>query len=293
VAVSSGAAALQLSLAALDIGPGDEVLVPAHTAVPTAAAVCAVGAVPVLVDVERSTGTLDVEAAAAAITDRTRAVIPVDLYGRPSAWPDLGLAVVEDAAQAHGAIRGCRGATVAYSFYPTKNLGGIGDGGAIVSDDVDLVARLRRLRVHGMTALYVHTEISQNFRMSEIEAAWLSMTLPDLAAGNARRRAIAAHYRQAAPQLWWPEDHPSHAMHLCVLRVPDRDDFRNRLARAGVATGVHYPLAITEQIAYRHFTRAHCPEAEAWAAECVSLPCFPEMTDAEVDLVATALAGQP
>ncbi len=292
VGTASGAAALQLALVALGIGPGDEVIVPALTAVPTASAVCATGAVPVPVDVDAVTGTIDPAAAAAACTRRTRAVIPVHLYGRPADIPDLGVPVVEDAAQAHGAlVPGSGSAATAYSFYPTKNLGGVGDGGAVVTDDDELAARLRRLRVHGMTEQYVHVEISQNFRMSEIEAAWLRLVLPSLEAGNARRRAIAAAYRAAAPHLRWQAGHDRHVVHLCVVRVPDRNRFRRALADRGVATAVHYPLALTQQPAYRGFARQACPVAEAWAAECVSLPCFPELTDTEVDRVCTALAA--
>ena len=289
VGLGSGAGALQLGLAALGVGPGDEVIVPAFTAVPTASAVCAVGAVPVPVDVEPDTGALDTGAARAAVTDRTRAVVPVHLYGRPGAVADVGVAVLEDAAQAHGALDGITGRAAVYSFYPTKNMGGIGDGGVLVTDDDDIAATVRRRRVHGMTEQYVHTEISQNFRLSELEAAWLRLLLPELPAANRRRAEIARVYRAAAPGLCWPADHPRHVYHLCVVRVPDRERFRARLADAGVATAVHYPRALTQQPAYREFTRCPCPEAEAWAATCVTLPCFPELTDDEVATVGAAL----
>jgi dTDP-3-amino-3,4,6-trideoxy-alpha-D-glucose transaminase len=292
IGVSSGASALQLALTALDVGPGDEVIVPAFTAVPTAAAVCAVGAVPIPVDVGRGTATIDPDAARAALGPNTAAVISVHLYGRPAAALSVGRPVIDDAAQAHGALSAPTGVMSAYSFYPTKNLGGIGDGGAIVTDNVDIASRLRRLRVHGMTEQYLHTEISQNFRMSELEAAWLALTLPDLAAGTARRRAIAAHYRDAAPSLQWQDDDPRHVYHLCVLRAPEREVFRTRLARRGVDTAVHYPRALTQQPAYETFRREGCPEAEQWAAQCVSVPVFPELTDAEVELVAAALAAE-
>jgi dTDP-4-amino-4,6-dideoxygalactose transaminase len=289
VAVASGAGALQLGLVALGVRPGDEVIVPAFTAVPTASAVCAIGAIPVPVDVEPATGALDVDAARAALTARTAAVVPVHLYGRPAAVPDLGVPVLEDAAQAHGALDGISGRAAIYSFYPTKNLGGIGDGGVLVTDDDDVAALARRLRVHGMSQQYVHTEISQNFRMSELEAAWLRLALPGLPAANARRRQVALAYRAAAPGLCWPADHPRHVYHLCVARVPRRDDVRARLAASGVATAVHYPMALTQQPAYRAFVRCPCPEAEAWAASCVTLPCFPELTDDEINTVRTAL----
>ena len=213
---------------------------------------------------------------------------------------ELDLAIVEDAAQAHGALRRESGhdgaprhpsAAAIYSFYPTKNLGGIGDGGAVVTDNAELAALLRRLRAHGMSAQYVHTEVSQNFRMSELEASWLSLMLADLDAGNARRREIADAYRDAAPELRWHAGHPDHVYHLAVARVPDRDAFRGALAERDVATAVHYPLAITQQPAYAHLTRVPCPRAEAWAAECVTLPCFPELTDGEVAQVCDALTA--
>jgi dTDP-3-amino-3,4,6-trideoxy-alpha-D-glucose transaminase len=260
VAVASGATALQLTLRALGVGPGDEVIVPAFTAVPTASAVAALGATPVLVDVEAATANLDARLVDAARTARTRAVVVVHLYGRPATLPDTDLPIVEDAAQAQGALcHDGRSAAVAYSFYPTKNLGGIGDGGAVVSTDRDLIDRVARLRTHGMTAQYVHDEVSQNFRLSEIEAAWLRLG-------------------------------PRHAYHLCVARFADRDTARARLAELGVGTAVHYPLAVNQQPAYRCLSRTAYPQAEAWSAECVSLPCFAQMTDAEVDLVASALA---
>jgi dTDP-4-amino-4,6-dideoxygalactose transaminase len=292
VGVGSGASAIQLALVALGVGPGDEVIVPAFTAVPTAAAVATLGAVPVPVDVDRSTGALDPAAALAARTSRTAAVVPVHLYGRPAPLPDLGVPVVEDAAQAHGAlVDGPRGVMACYSFYPTKNLGGIGDGGAVVTDDAELAERVRRLRVHGQAAGYVHHDVAMNSRMSEVEATWLRLALDVLPAGNARRHAIAARYAEAAPELTWHPDHPHHVRHLCVARTPARDEVRARLEAAGVQTGVHYPVAITRQPAYQPFVRDACPEAEAWAAECVSVPCFPELTDAEVDHVCEALAA--
>jgi dTDP-4-amino-4,6-dideoxygalactose transaminase len=287
VAVASGTEALRLVLRSLGVGAGDEVVVPALTAVPTAAAVCATGASPVFADVERDTATLDTKLAAAMIGDRTRAVIPVHLYGRPAAVPDLGVPVLEDAAQAHGALDPHAPSTAAaYSFYPTKNLGGIGDGGAVVTDDDELAAEVRLLRAHGLTDGYEHTAVSGNSRMSEVEAAALRIELGQLPAWNARRLAIAKAYRDAAPAMRWQAPHKRHVYHLCVARVDDRDEFR---ARMPFGTAVHYPRALTQQDAYRQFVREPCPEAESWAAECVSLPCFPEMTDDEIEVVCRAL----
>ncbi len=154
----------------------------------------------------------------------------------------------------------------------------------------ELEVIVRRLRVHGMTEMYVHESISQNFRMSEIEAAWLGSGLPRLAADNRRRRAIAAHYREVAGDLDWQLTHDDHVFHLCVFRSGERDETRRTLAEQDVSTAVHYPLALTEQPAYRQFATTPCPEAEAWARECITVPCFPEMTDAEVEHVGRALA---
>ena len=295
-AVSSGAAALQLALAGLGVGPGDEVIVPAFTAVPTAAAVGAVGARPVLVDVDPSTACLEPELVAAARTERTRAVIVVHLYGYPAELPVTDLPIVEDAAQAHGALHDpTRSAATAYSFYPTKVLGGIGDGGAVVTANGALDAAVRRRRVHGMGdgGTYLHDVVSQNFRMSEMEAAWLRLGLAELPRDLDRRRTIAARLQRAAPHLRWQRDHPHHAHHLCVFRTARRDEVRSRLTTAGVATAVHYPVALTGQPAYAEFAHAPCPNAEAWARECVSVPCFPEMTAAEIETVGSALAELP
>lgn len=287
VAVASGAEALRLALRAMGVGPGDEVLVPALTAVPTAAAVVGAGATPVLVDVTADTAVMDPAAAAAAVTGRTRAVVPVHLYGRRAPLPDLGLPVLEDAAQAHGATDpGAPSAAAAYSFYPTKNLGGIGDGGAVVTDDPDLAALVRRLRNHDRGDDYDHALVTGNARLSEVEAAALRVGLRRLAADTGRRRTIAAAYRAAAPGLWWPPDDDHHVYHLCVTRVADRERWRSTRP---FETAVHYARALSEQTGYRQFVRGACPEAEAWAAETVSLPCFPEMTDDEIGAVCRGL----
>ncbi len=294
-AVSSGASALQLALAGLGVGPGDEVIVPAFTAVPTAAAVCAVGAIPVFADVDPATACLAAGAADALRTSRTRAVIVVHLYGYPADLPDTDLPVVEDAAQAHGALGDpARSAATAYSFYPTKVLGGIGDGGAVVTCNAELDRAVRLRRVHGMTdASYVHDVISQNFRMSELEAAWLRLGLRELEGDLTRRRRIATTLRDAAPNLRWQATDERHAYHLCVLRTTRREVMRARLAEAGVGTAVHYPLSLADQPAYAEFVTVAVPHAKAWARECMSVPCFPEMTDAEIDTVALALADLP
>jgi dTDP-4-amino-4,6-dideoxygalactose transaminase len=195
--------------------------------------------------------------------------------------------VLEDAAQAHGAADPASGsAACAYSFYPTKKLGGVGDGGAVVTDDDAMAANLRLLRAHGLTDAYVHTRVSTNSRLSELEAAALRVGLTRLAAQNARRREIASRYRAAAPNLRWQSAHERHVYHLCVARITERDAFRSGVP---FETGVHYRRALTQQPAYSEFVEAPCPEAEAWAAECVSLPCFPEMGDDEIEAVCRAL----
>ena len=292
VGVSSGASALQLTFAALGIGPGDEVIVPAFTAVPTASAVAAVGACPVPVDVDPLTAAIDADASRAAITSQTRAIVVVHLYGRPvdvRPFAAMGLPVVEDAAQAHGALRDVTGAAATYSFYPTKNLGGIGDGGVVVTADRDLAARVRRLRTHGMTERYVHVEVSQNHRMSELEAAWLRLLLPLLRGDNARRAVIAERYRAAAPHLRWHAGHPDHVLHQCVARVDGRDGcergWPHEASRRASTTLSRSPSSRPTWAR----TRQPCPIAESWAAECVSMPCFAELTDDEVDVVLDAL----
>lgn len=286
-AVSSATSGLKLALAAIGVGAGDEVIVPALTAVATAAAVCAVGATPVIVDVDPLTGALDWDAAGNALTGKTAAVVPVHLYGRPVDIVDIGVPVIEDAAQAHGATDPASNSRAAvFSFYPTKNLGGLGDGGAVVTDDPELAGTVRRLRSHGQQDGYRHADIAGNARMSEVEAAVLRVYLPFLRAWNERRRAIVETYRQAAPDLRWHPDHPRHVYHLAIARVEDRDRFRADLP---FDTAVHYPLALSQQPAYAQFARCPCPEAERWAAECVTLPLFPEMTEDEVELVCSAL----
>ncbi|MEP7113037.1 MAG: DegT/DnrJ/EryC1/StrS family aminotransferase [Ilumatobacteraceae bacterium] len=292
VAASSGASALQLALAAAGVGAGDEVLVPSFTAVPTASAVSALCAIPRAIDVDPDTACITSDSVEAGRTPRTKAVIVVHLYGYPAALPSTDLLVIEDAAQAHGALHdSSRSTATAYSFYPTKNLGGIGDGGAVVTNHADLAERVRILRVHGMTAQYVHEFVSQNFRMSEIEAAWLRLALKELTTDIDRRRTIVGRYRNAAPGLQWQAHDPRHAYHLAVFRSSDRQRTRAALEAGGVGSAVHYPLAITQQPAFRDLDHAACPESEAWAAQCISVPCFPEMTEAEIDQVCAALAG--
>jgi len=288
VCVASGTDALALALRAVGVGEeaDDEVIVPAFTAMPTLAAVLAAGGRPVPVDVDPHGACLDPGAAGAAVNARTRAVVPVHLYGRPCRLPPLGVPVVEDAAQAHGAFSSPTGsAATAYSFYPTKNLGGIGDGGAVVTDDPDLAARARALRRTGLDDRAGSAATGRASRMSELEAAALRAFLPLLSGDNDRRRTICARYRDAAPGLAWAAESPDHVYHLCVARE------RTRLsAPLSFAPAIHYPRASTQEPAYARFTREPCPIAEEWARTCVTVPCFPEMTESEVELVVEALA---
>jgi len=287
VGVASGTDALRLTLLALGAGLGGEVIVPAFTAIPTVAAVCATGATPVPVDVYGETATLDGEAAAAALTGQTVAAIVVHLYGRPAEVPELGIPIIEDAAHAHGLAPSPRAVAAAHSFYPTKNLAGVADGGAVVTDDPELAATIRRLRAHGRAPDGRHVVPATNSRMSELEAASLRLAIDDLEAGNTRRRQIAAAYRQAAPWLGWQLDHPDHVHHLCVARVAERGAFRAQLP---FESAVHYPRAVTDEPAYARFERQPTPQARAWAASCISLPCYPELRDEELELIAAVLA---
>jgi dTDP-4-amino-4,6-dideoxygalactose transaminase len=291
VAVASGTDALALSLRAAGIGSGDEVVTAANTCVPTVAAIEAAGATPVLADVDPVTWTLDPERV--VVGPRTRAVVPVHLYGRPAdpALYELGLMVIDDAAQAHGAPLG-GGAAAAFSFYPTKNLGALGDGGALVTDDGALAERARRLRMYGEGERYRSDEPGVNSRLDTLQAAFLLAKLSYLEQWNARRRELARRYLAAFEGLTLPADHPGHVWHLFVVRVPDRGGFRAALAERGVHTAVHYPRAVHEHPAYRHLA-GEFPVAEALAREVVSLPLYPELTDDEADAVVSAVSSNP
>jgi dTDP-3-amino-3,4,6-trideoxy-alpha-D-glucose transaminase len=286
VAVASGTDALALSLRAAGIGAGDEVITAANTCVPTVAAIEAAGATPVLADVDEHTWTLDPERVAEAVGPRTRAVVPVHLYGRPAELPELELPVIDDAAQAHGVP--LRGVASAYSFYPTKNLGALGDGGAIATDDEAVAEHARRLRMYGEGERYRSDERGVNSRLDTLQAAFLLVKLPHFQEWQERRRALAQRYLHALAEteLGLPADHAQHAWHLFVVRVPDRRAFRTALAERGVQTAVHYARAIHEHPAYRQLAGdGGFPVAEALAREVVSLPLYPELTDEEAEAV--------
>ncbi|MCS6844628.1 MAG: DegT/DnrJ/EryC1/StrS family aminotransferase [Caldilineales bacterium] len=307
VGVSSGTAALELTLRALGIGPGDEVITTPFTFIATAEAISAVGATPVFADIDPATYNLDPAAVEAAVTPRTRAILPVHLYGQPADMDGLaavarrhGLRLIEDAAQAHGAEhRGRRVGSLAdaacFSFFPGKNLGCYGDGGAVVTNDAALADRVRRLRDHGRTSKYVHEEVGFGHRLDALQAAILSAKLPHLDAANAARRRLAARYSQllADTDLALPSApaHVTPVFHLYVVRTPRRDQVLAHLQQRGIGAGVHYPLPLHLQPAYRFLGHqpGQFPVAEAAAGQVLSLPLFPEMTEEQQDRVVSAL----
>jgi dTDP-3-amino-3,4,6-trideoxy-alpha-D-glucose transaminase len=301
VGVGSGLDALALALDAAGVLPGDEVIVPAHTFVATWLAVTRIGAVPVGADVEAATGLLDPAAVAAAITARTRAIVPVHLYGQTADMEALrqlaerhALVVVDDAAQAHGARHrgrrvGALGTATAWSFYPGKNLGALGDGGAVTTDDDALAQRLRMLRNYGSQEKYVHAIAGTNSRLDELQAAMLSVKLAHLDEGLARRCALAQRYRDRLGALTldvapWG----THAWHLLVVRHHDRDALRRHLDARGVQTLVHYPVPPHRQGAYAGH-RGVFPVADALAGEVLSLPMGPHLRPADVEHVSDAV----
>ena len=303
---ASGTDAIELAVRATGIGPGDEVVTQANTCVPTVTGIERAGATVVLCDVDAATAAMDPASLAAAIGLCTRAVVVVHLYGQcgdvdaiERLAGDQGLTLIEDCAQAHGAAAGPRragtiGAAGCFSFYPTKNLGALGDGGAVVTGDPGVVERMRRLRTYGQTDRYRHDERGLNSRLDEIQAAILRAKLPLLDAWTERRRAIAARYDSALegtvarPVARVPGNTP--AYHLYVVAVPDRPAFQQALEERGVSTLVHYPLPIHHQPAYRELAAGPVPltASEELAGQVVSLPLFPELTDDEVEHVAAA-----
>ena len=303
VGINNGTAALQLTLLALGIGPGDEVILPAHTFIATAEAVSHVGARPVFVDVVRDTGNMDALHLAGAVTSQTRAILPVHLYGQPADMEPIlrfagtkGIPVIEDACQAHGArYRGRRagsfGRASCFSFYPGKNLGAYGEGGAVATNDAELAARIRRLRDHGQTKRYHHAEVGYNARLEGIQGAVLGVKLRHLDLWNRARRAHAATYAEdlAGLDVLLPveADGCESAYHLYVIRSDRRDALRAHLDEHGIQTGLHYPIPVHLQDAYADLghSEGDFPEAESWARECLSLPMFPELTFAQIDLV--------
>lgn len=300
IGVSSGTDALLVALMALDVGPGDEVIVPTYTFFATAGAVARLGATPVFVDSELASGNLDAASVADAVTPRTKAIVPVHLFGRGASLrplESLGVPIVEDVAQAQGALcdgraAGSVGAFGTFSFFPTKNLGGLGDGGLVTTQDASLARRARRLRKHGAEPKYVHHEIGGNFRLDALQAALLRVKLPHLHARIAARRRLAARYdaELAGLPLHLPEAADGHTYNQYVVRIPERRDaVQLHLAESGVASAVYYPTALHQQACFAHLPARRLPIAERLCRETLALPVFPELTDDEQAQVVTAL----
>jgi dTDP-3-amino-3,4,6-trideoxy-alpha-D-glucose transaminase len=306
VGVASGTAALSLTMEAYGIGPGDEVIVPGHTFIASALAVAHVGATPVLCDVQEDTGLIDPDAARAAVGPRTAAILAVHLYGQTCDMTALKalatsrkLLLLEDAAQAHGARHrgrraGSLGAAAAFSFYPSKNLGALGDGGAVCTDDEVVAARLRRLRNLGQRAKGKHVELGYNERLDALQAAMLRVKLPHLNDWNNARRAHAGRYRELLPaQVRVVEERPESPSihHLFPTRFRDRDRVAEMLDGRGIDTGVHYAPAVHQHPAWNG-SSLRCgalPVAEAWAAEELSLPMHPDLQPDQIERVADAI----
>lgn len=307
--VGNGTDAIHLALRASDIGAGDEVITVANTFIATTEAITMTGARPVFVDVCAETHQIDPDAVEAALGPRTRAIVGVHLFGIPAPIDVLmaiaerrGLLVVEDAAQAHGArLKGRRvggiGHVACFSFYPTKNLGAYGDGGAVVSNDVALVERIRMLRNHGRTDKYIHEFEGMNSRLDNLQAAVLRVKLRHLDAWNERRRRVAAQYSELLTGLpvlpATPQSDSEAVWHLFVVRSQNRERLQEALRLSGVATGIHYPLPLHLQPAYRGggLGPGSLPVTEALANEILSLPMYPEMTPEMVHYVADAVAA--
>lgn len=303
IGCGNGLDALHLILRAYGIGPGDEVIVPAHTFIATWSAVTLAGAVPVPVETrDDGTYTIATELIEAAITPRTRAIIPVHLYGRPADMAPImriaakhGLKVIEDAAQAHGARyqgrrTGSLGDAAAFSFYPGKNLGAYGDGGAITTDDSELATKLRSLRNYGSSAKYVHDMIGFNSRLDTLQAAMLRVKLRYLDEWNARRVSIAESYQQllAGTKLVLPaaSDGFDSVYHLYVVGTTRRDSLQTELKNSGIETLVHYPIPPHRQLAYESLQSLSLPVAERLSREVLSLPMGPHLSREDMEKVA-------
>lgn len=309
IGVDNATHAASLALRALGIGRGDEVITTPFTAVPTVSAIAATGARPVFVDIEPETALLDVNLIESTISSRTRAIIPVHLYGQCVDMPPLlaiaqdhELAVVEDCAQCmdatqNGQKAGSFGKLSTFSFYPTKPLGAFGDGGMIMTNDPALDVRLRRLRYYGMERTYYAEEHGDNARLDEVQAAILLVRLDRLDADNQHRRTLAARYQQNLSnqplKLLTVKPGNEHVYHQFVIRHPERDRLMKALADRGIGTGIHYPWPIHTMRGYQYlgYRAGDFPEAEATAAEVLSLPLYPSLSVEQVDQICEALVA--
>ncbi len=310
VGVNNGTAALHLALQACDIGPGDEVITTPHTWISTSWAISYVGATPVFVDIDPATYNMDPALIEKAITPRTKALLPVHLYGQACDMDAMrriagehDLLLIEDAAQAHGAVYdghrvGCIGDIGCFSFYPGKNLGAFGEGGAVVTDNKQLANRIRRLRDHAQDGRHNHVELGHNARMEGIQGAVLDVKLKHLDAWNNSRREHAKQYQELladVPGLQLPtaSSPEAHVWHLFVVLLDgiDRDGFRDRLQQQGVASGIHYPTPVHLQPAYAHlgYKPGDFAVAEDTMRRCVSLPMFPDMTEEQLQHTVSAV----
>ncbi len=304
VGVGNGTDALALALRALGIGTGDEVVTAPLSAAFSVLAIMMAGATPVFADVDPDRLTIDPDAIDAVITSRTAAIMPVHLYGQPADMRAIeaiasrrGLAIVEDACQAHlatsaGRPIGTIGALGAFSFYPTKNLGALGDGGLVITNDATLAEKLKRLRNGGQTDRYHHAEFGVNSRLDEMQAAILRARLPLLPAWTERRRALAARYRRllaGGPVAVPPEKDPGHVYHLFPVLSTDRDALQEHLSARGIGTLVHYPVSILRQQMLAGARSAPCPHTDRITGQVLSLPLQPHLSDEDVDFVAAAI----
>mgnify|MGYP001031684481 CR=1 FL=1 len=312
IGVANGLEALELILLGLGIGKGDEVIVPSNTYIATALAVSSIGATPILVEPDITTYTLDPLVIESAITPKTKAIMVVHLYGRVADMTPIlaisqkySLKVIEDAAQAHGArhengqVTGSMGNAAGFSFYPGKNLGALGDGGAITTSDTALAEKIRALRNYGSSKKYVHTYKGINSRLDEIQAAFLLVKLSSLDEDNDRRRHIAQYYthnitNKALVLPGLSAHKANHSWHVFVVRTSLRAVFQDYLTQHGVATLIHYPIAIHKQQAYAELSGLHLPIAEKIAREVISLPMSPVLQDEELDYIIEVInAWQP
>ena len=300
VSVNSGTDALILALKALGVSSGDEVITVSQTAVATVAAIELAGATPVLADIDPQSYTMNPSLLPGLISKKTKAIIPVHLYGHPADMPAImaiarqhQISVVEDCAQAHGAkingqMVGSFGDIACFSFYPTKNLGAIGDGGAVLTNKPELGHKLRILREYGWEERYVSKITGMNSRLDEVQAAILNVKLPSLTAKNQRRREIAAIYQENLDNsgLILPFAKPGveHVYHLYVVQSSDREKLREHLKKEGIGSGIHYPLAVHQQEAYRNRLRGcdELPVTESLVPKILSLPMYPQLTDEQV-----------